>query len=120
MTTNQSFPNEIVTNDLYWDCECDAHYIHPKSDWNCPRCGVDQTDMPDSRVDEITIENIAPDPTPALPVPKIAWVTYQDDSDPEYPWVIFEIVLPRGDVSLIDRAISYDGVLIEYPDAVKI
>ncbi len=45
--------SEIKLSPDYWDCECEKHFIHPRSDERCPICGADQEDMPDSRVNEI-------------------------------------------------------------------
>lgn len=43
----------IITTDNYWDCECKSHYIHPKTTLICPRCGADQEEMPDARINEL-------------------------------------------------------------------
>lgn len=37
----------------YWDCECAEHYIHPKREEKCPRCGTTRQWGPDSRADEV-------------------------------------------------------------------
>ena len=43
------------TNPDYWDCECEANYIHKKADrLACHRCGATQDEQPDSRVSEIS------------------------------------------------------------------
>ena len=47
---------EIVLNEDYWDCECDRRYIHKKSCPECPYCGAQQEEQPDSRQEEIDNE----------------------------------------------------------------
>ncbi|MGA2660394.1 MAG: hypothetical protein ABSH34_23085 [Verrucomicrobiota bacterium] len=43
-----------MTNDLYWDCECEKDYIHSKLVGNyCPRCGMSENEMPDSHESEL-------------------------------------------------------------------
>ena len=44
----------VITNDLYWDCECKDDYIHHKLKGNrCPRCGMSESEMPDSHENEL-------------------------------------------------------------------
>ena len=44
----------VITNDNFWDCECDTFYIHNKSVTRCcPVCGAHEEDMPDSHQSEI-------------------------------------------------------------------
>ena len=51
---------DIVTVDEFWDCECEMNYIHRKSKERvCTKCGCEEADMPDSRLNEI--ELLAPD-----------------------------------------------------------
>lgn len=45
--------SKVVTTPLFWDCECDEHYIHPKTENYCINCGAIRKDQPDSRVDEV-------------------------------------------------------------------
>lgn len=45
--------NRFPTTVHFWDCECEANYIHPKSLLACPRCGAHQDDCPDSRTNEV-------------------------------------------------------------------
>ena len=45
--------NKFPTTVHFWDCECEANYIHPKSVPVCPRCGAHQDDCPDSRTNEV-------------------------------------------------------------------
>ena len=40
-------------NSLYWDCECDDHYIHRSRYKRCRKCGALRDEMPDSRQNEI-------------------------------------------------------------------
>ena len=52
---------DIITNDSFWDCECDDDFIHPKSQPKCDKCGTKSEDQPDSRLDEVYEEfGIAP------------------------------------------------------------
>lgn len=37
----------------YWDCECSTNYIHASFVDKCYRCGAEQEDQPDSRLQEI-------------------------------------------------------------------
>ena len=43
----------IETTILYWDCECDKHYIHPRSHKTCVHCKAVRDEQPDSRVNEV-------------------------------------------------------------------
>lgn len=43
----------MQTTDLYWDCECTEHFIHPKDCPKCKICGAVREDQPDSRVPEV-------------------------------------------------------------------
>jgi hypothetical protein len=44
-----------VTNDVYWDCDCEKAYIRPKSEGYCPFCEAiyDPDVHPDSREIEV-------------------------------------------------------------------
>lgn len=44
--------------DMYWDCNCDENYIHPKAEETCTVCGAHQEEQPDSR--EFEINKILP------------------------------------------------------------
>ena len=37
----------------FWDCECEAHYIHSNSEACCPICGATREERPPSRADEV-------------------------------------------------------------------
>jgi len=44
----------IITNDLYWDCDCEDDYIHHKLKGNhCPRCDAYEHERPDSHENEL-------------------------------------------------------------------
>ena len=45
--------NKFPTTVHFWDCECEANYIHPKSVSVCPRCGAVSDECPDSRTNEV-------------------------------------------------------------------
>ncbi len=47
----------MLTTDKYWDCECEWHYIHPKTCKKCVRCGTEQETQPDSMKVEVRIMN---------------------------------------------------------------
>lgn len=47
------YPDGIVLNLDYWDCNCATHYIHPISKESCPRCDARQEEMPSSREREV-------------------------------------------------------------------
>ncbi|WP_395138124.1 hypothetical protein [Armatimonas sp.] len=47
------YPDGIVLNLDYWDCECAKQYIHPTSQEICPHCGAEQEEMPCSREREV-------------------------------------------------------------------
>ncbi len=51
MKTNDTTP--VIQSPNYWDCECENDYIHSKIETVCEKCGADQTEQPDSRVDEV-------------------------------------------------------------------
>lgn len=42
-----------MTDDRFWDCECEAGYVHSKAIHFCPWCNTSQEDGPDSRTSEI-------------------------------------------------------------------
>ena len=42
-----------TTDDRFWDCECEEHYIHPVSENRCSICGCEEVEMPPSRPNEI-------------------------------------------------------------------
>lgn len=44
--------DQVNTTDLFWDCECKEHYVHPKTQKICLRCFTNCDDQPDSRTDE--------------------------------------------------------------------
>ncbi len=44
---------DITTNESFWDCDCDENYIHSKSMASCPMCGINESEAPDSREDEV-------------------------------------------------------------------
>lgn len=44
---------EVILTDQYWDCECEAGYIHPRTDDACKVCQAQRDDQPDSRVKEV-------------------------------------------------------------------
>ena len=45
---------DIGTCDLFWDCECDIHYIHRKEEKSCPVCGAEKDNQPEySRYNEL-------------------------------------------------------------------
>jgi hypothetical protein len=45
---------KVVTDPLFWDCDCEHFYIHAKMfELHCPLCGASEEDFPDSRVNEI-------------------------------------------------------------------
>jgi len=45
---------EIEMNSNYWDCECNANYIHSKKKESyCSVCKVYEFDQPDSREEEV-------------------------------------------------------------------
>lgn len=43
----------LETDQHYWDCECEEEYIHPKTEKECPICGAEKDEQPDSRVEEL-------------------------------------------------------------------
>ncbi len=43
----------IITTPLFWDCECDDRYIHPRTQSSCALCGASIIDAPDARVNEV-------------------------------------------------------------------
>jgi hypothetical protein len=47
------YPDGIVLNLSYWDCECATQYIHPLSEESCPHCEALQEDMTSSREREV-------------------------------------------------------------------
>ena len=51
----------VITNNEYWDCECETRFIHPKHHEACNECFARRNDQPDSREDELLEINMAPD-----------------------------------------------------------
>jgi hypothetical protein len=48
-----------MTNEEYWDCECEEKYIHKKSESsNCSICGAEEDSQPDSIDSEIVEKNL--------------------------------------------------------------
>jgi len=43
----------IQTTPLYWDCECETNFIHPKNEKRCKKCKAHQNDQPDSRLNDV-------------------------------------------------------------------
>jgi hypothetical protein len=41
------------TTILFWDCECEAEYIHPLTEESCPLCHAHRESQPPARVNEI-------------------------------------------------------------------
>ena len=42
-----------ITTEYFWDCECENHYIHPKTEEKCSICNFEHHEMPDSRTIEV-------------------------------------------------------------------
>ena len=53
MQINNHDTNRIVKTPLYWDCECEHNYIHKIDVKVCSVCGMTQSEMPESRVNEV-------------------------------------------------------------------
>ncbi len=45
--------NTVVTNNNFWDCECESNYIHTKSTRLCPHCNAESDEQPDSHQSEV-------------------------------------------------------------------
>ena len=43
----------VVTNDNFWDCDCENNYIHTKSTRLCPHCNAESDEQPDSHQSEV-------------------------------------------------------------------
>jgi len=43
----------VITNENFWDCECEHNFIHPKSEASCNKCGAVREEQPDSRENEL-------------------------------------------------------------------
>ena len=48
----------FMTTHLYWDCNCDAGYIHPYSQLHCRKCNTLRDEAPDARINEIEAAGI--------------------------------------------------------------
>jgi hypothetical protein len=55
---------DVQTTPLFWDCECKENYIHNCNDAVCNNCGCKRDDSPDSRPNEIGIDQILYPHTP--------------------------------------------------------
>lgn len=47
------FEETFKTDPLYWECECEWRYVHPKEIQSCPVCRARAADMPDARVSDV-------------------------------------------------------------------
>lgn len=47
-----------ITTDLYWDCNCDADYIHSKDEPKCRNCGANYAQWPEDYPDSHRAEVI--------------------------------------------------------------
>jgi hypothetical protein len=56
--------NEIQTTPLYWDCECKEKYIHHFTEPTCTTCKAERIESPDSRLNEIGVDEILYPHTP--------------------------------------------------------
>lgn len=45
--------NEVITNEDFWDCECEHNYIHHKIQKECKKCGAIRDEQPDSIAEEV-------------------------------------------------------------------
>lgn len=50
---------KIYTTRLYWDCNCETHYIQPRWQTECLDCGANKDDQPDSRLGELSSLELA-------------------------------------------------------------
>lgn len=48
--------DRIITNNNFWDCDCEENYIHPVSQKQCEICGALEEDQPPARQNEIDAE----------------------------------------------------------------
>ena len=55
-------PDQFPTTEYFWDCECEMNFIHPKCVWQCSRCGADQDERPDSRMNEVFAQLMSEQP----------------------------------------------------------
>lgn len=86
-----------MTNEDFWDCECEKNYIHAKSvQQKCELCGTNHEDQPDS-IDSEVIEA------------KKVFRIEETDSD----WFLTDgtnirhaILLPEGDYTKILMAVN--------------
>lgn len=51
--SNDEASAQFETTELYWDCECEVDFIHPKNLERCEVCGAQASEMPDARVNEV-------------------------------------------------------------------
>ena len=56
--------NQIETTPFYWDCECCENYIHHCTEKICKSCNAEWEYQPDSRIDEIVLDDILYPHTP--------------------------------------------------------
>lgn len=47
--------DEINLSSLYWDCDCEHQFIHPREQEYCPFCKAKAIDQPDSRIGELKL-----------------------------------------------------------------
>ena len=57
-------PLTIETTPLFWDCECNDNYVHHYTEQACSSCGCERNESPDSRLNEIGIDDILHPHTP--------------------------------------------------------
>lgn len=51
--TRTKIAEGVYLDEAYWDCDCEQDFIHRKTEFQCERCNVVQSDAPDSRSNEI-------------------------------------------------------------------
>lgn len=50
-----AYPDGLVLTSLFWDCECEHNFIHPKAQTFCAACGAEKDEQPDSHANEVLL-----------------------------------------------------------------
>ncbi len=102
-------PGVDATTPTHWDCECDAGYIHPKSEHECPRCHATADESPDSMVREVEAAPITEPELSPQAVEERDWLRSKGlDASAALLLVRWMANRPRGTSTVSEAAAKWD------------
>lgn len=102
-------PGVDATTPTHWDCECDAGYIHPKSEHECPRCHATADESPDSMVREVEAAPITEPELSPQAVEERDWLRSKGlDASAALLLVRWMANQPRGTATASEAAAKWD------------